>query len=159
MPIEVKKLGLQPKATMTTDLEKTELPDGTNIYSPVYKAEMVESEEIIATGKEIHDPEFAKLMDDTADYDGEKKEKAVSFFGMEKISTPDGKEILARGDQIHSLQQSGYGVRPRTARMIVPELPWHKEHKHMYGRTIIKYKDGKRLVLMENGLRIEGGDE
>jgi len=158
MPIEIKKLGLQPKAEMTTDIEKTTLPDGTNVYSPVYKASLVESQEITATGKEIHDPEFAKLMDDTADYDGARKEKVASFFGMDKISLPQGGETLARNDQIQMLKGQGYGVRPRTARMVVPELPWHREHRHMYGKTIIKYRDGKRLVLMERGLKIEGGE-
>jgi len=160
MPIVTKKLGLQPKAEMTTEIEKTTLPDGTNVYSPVYKAEMVEQEETIATGKEIHDPEFAKLLDDATDHSNHEDWRRASIFGMDKISNPNGEgETLARNDQIQLLRNQGYGVKPRTARMVVPELPWHKDRKHMYGRTLIKYRNGKRLVLMENGLKIEEAED
>jgi hypothetical protein len=156
MPIEVKHLGLQPKAEMTTDLEKTTLPDGTNVYSPVYKAEMVDTTEWVATGKEVHDPEFAKLTADSTVASEHEDWRRESIFGTDKISTPDGlSEIRARNDQIQMLRGQGYGVKPRTTRMVVPELAWHKERKRMYGKTIVKYRDGRRLVLMENGLKIE----
>lgn len=166
MPIEIKKLGLQPKVEMTTELTKTSTPDG-DVYSPTYKASLVESEEITATGKEIKDPEFAKLMSGTADYDGERKEKFKSIFGMDRISTPTGGQIDVRGDQVALLKQQGYGKDPRTGHTVVPELPWQQDRRPgerwshyvmrtgQSGRTVVAYQDGRKLVMREQGFVIE----
>jgi hypothetical protein len=141
LPIEVKNLGLQPKVVAADD--------GT------YNASLVPSTEWTATGKEIHDPEFAKLMDDTAEYKGSEDERKESIFGMDLISTPTGESTRVRGDKVPFYKSQGYGVRPRTTRMLVPDLPWHKKDvgtKARAGRTLIRYRDGRALMLIENGL-------
>lgn len=167
MPIEVKKLGLQPKVEMTTELTKVKTPDGKTLHQPTYKAELVDSVEYVATGKEIQDPEFAKLMSDTADHDGAQKEKFASIFGMDRISTPQGGETMVRGDQVELLKSQGYGKDPRTGRMLVPDLPWQRERKvgepwaiyisrtGQLGRTLVRYADGRKLVMREEGFVIE----
>lgn len=156
MPIEVKKLGLQPKVEMSTEVAKTELPDGSNVYSPVYNASLVDSVEITATGKEVHDPEFAKLLDDTTEHSNTEDERRESVFGNDWISTPDGKgQIRARNDQIQTLKGQGYGRLPRTPRISVPALPWNSGPKRAVGRTLIRYRDGRRLVIIENGVAIK----
>jgi len=141
MPIEVKDLGLQPKVV--------EGDDGT------YNASLVPSTEWTATGKEIHDPEFAKLLDDSAEAAGEEKERKQSIFGMEKLSNPFGGETAIRADKVDFMKSQGYGLRERTTRMVVPELPWNKDRAPRTGRTLIKYRDGRRLVYIDNGLVLE----
>lgn len=141
MPIEVKDLGLQPKVV--------EGDDGT------FNASLVPSTEWIATGKEVHDPEFAKLLDDTTEYSGAEEERKVSIFGMERISTASGESTIVRGDRVGFYKSQGYGKRPRTARMLVPDLPWHPKELQKArpaGRTLIRYRDGRALMFIENGL-------
>jgi len=144
MPIEERDLGLQPKVTQADD--------GT------YNASLVPSKEWIATGKEVHDPDFAKLLDDSTDYSNTEDERRESIFGVERISTPTGESTTVRGDKVPFYKSQGYGLRPRTTRMLVPALPWHEERlpkKAQSGRTLIKYKDGRRLMYIENGLKLE----
>lgn len=141
MPIVVKDLGLQPKVVQDD--------------KGVYNASLVPSQEITATGKEIHDPEFGKLLDATAEHADTEAERKNSIFGMERMSLPQGGETLVRGDRVDFMKSQGYGKRERTTRMVVPSLPWHKTRKRMQGRTLIKYKDGRRLIFIENGLRLD----
>lgn len=167
MPIEQIDLGLQPKVEMTTDIEKTVTPEGDNIYSPRYEASLVPSTEWRATGKEVHDPEFARLLDDATDHSNQEDWRKNSIFGTDRISTPDGGEIVARNDQIQMLQRQGYGRKVRNPRMTVPRLSWQEDRKPgerwvdfmrrtgQIGKTVMQYSDGRRLVVREEGLTIE----
>lgn len=141
MPIVQKNLGLQPKVVQADD--------GT------YNASLVPSSEWTATGKEVHDPEFAKLLDDSTEQSNSEDERRESIFGVERISTPTGESTTVRGDKVSFYKSQGYGVRSRTTRMLVPTLPWHKNgvpKKAGSGRTLIKYKDGRALMYIEGGL-------
>lgn len=143
MPIEKIDLGLQPKVVQGDD--------GT------YNASLVPSTEWIATGKEVHDPDFAKLLDDSADQSNTDDERRESIFGLERISTPTGESATVRGDKVSFYKSQGYGIRSRTTRMLVPDLPWHKNgvpKKARSGRTLIRYRDGRALMFIENGLKL-----
>jgi hypothetical protein len=148
MPIVVKDLGLQPK--VTTDDEG------------IFNAELVPSQEITATGKEIHDPEFAKLLDDTTEWSDSEAERKNSIFGMEKMSLPWGGETLVRGDHVEEMKASGYGARARNPRMVVPALPWQEDRRpgeryqdYMARKTLVQYQDGRKLVHENGNLRLE----
>jgi len=151
MPIEIKDLGLQPK--VTTD------DDG------VFNAELVPSQEIVATGKEVNDPEFGKLLDATTEWSDTETERKVSIFGMEKMSLPWGGETLVRGDHVEQMKASGYGKRERNGRLIVPALPWQADREigeryadymaRKNAQVLVQYTDGRKLVHENGALRLE----
>lgn len=147
MPIEIKDLGLQPK--VTSDDQGT------------YNAEMVPSQEIVATGKEVNDPEFGKLLDATAEWSDSEAERKQSIFGMERMSLPQGGETEVRGDKVDYMKSHGYGRRVRNPRMVVPALPWQADRKvgeryaDYKARTLVQYQDGRRLVHENGALRLE----
>lgn len=145
MPIVEKDLGLQPKVTRGDD--------------GVYNAELVPSKEWVATGKEIKDPEFAKLMDGASEQAEEDRARRESMFGLDRITDPYGNVETIRLDEIEEKKKHGYGIRKRTERMVVPELPWQDKMKKMHGRTLIRYRDGRRLVIWENGVKIKHAGE
>jgi hypothetical protein len=145
VPIEEIDLGLQPKVTVDDDGN--------------YNAEMVPSKEWRATGKEVHDPEFGKLLDQASDYSNEEDARRESIFGQEIMSNPWGGQTAIRGDKVDQMKTQGYGVRERTTRMIVPELPWNKGRQPGSGRTLIKYQDGRRLVFINGELQMEKGND
>lgn len=147
MPIEVKDLGLQPK--VTTDDQG------------VYNAELVPSQEIVATGKEVHDPEFGKLLDQTNEWSSAEDERKESIFGMERMSDLQGGETRVRGDKVDYMKSQGYGRQVRNPRMVVPALPWQSDRKpgeryqDYKARTLVQYQDGRRLVHENGALRLE----
>src|SRR5262245_9150069 len=100
MPIEVKDLGYQPIA-------KSE-DDGTTTGT------LVKQTEWIATGKEVHDPEFAKLMEPASDFAEEERCRKEKKFGLDRITAPDGTVETLRLDEIEQRKtEMGYGVAKR----------------------------------------------
>lgn len=155
MPIEEIDLGLQPKVT--------ELDDGT------MDAQMVPSKEWRATGKEVHDPEFGKLLDQATEFSEGDSARKESIFGMERMSLPGGGETLVRGDKVEQAKRQGYGHECRNPRMTVPALPWQADRRFgeryddymkrkAEGRTLIQYQDGRRLVYINGELQMNKGE-
>lgn len=169
MPIEVKHLGLQPKVETSTEIEKTTLPDGKVVHTPINNVSLVDSTETIATGAEIRDPEFAKLLDDTHVHCLAEEEKLNKAFGVEKITSPNGEVTRLRGDKIETAKQYGFGHKASAPRMVVPPLPWQDDRRFgepwadyvrrtgKIGKTVVQYSDGRKLVTTENGYEIERG--
>jgi len=147
MPIVVKDLGLAPKVVQDD--------------AGVYNASLVPSQEITATGKEVNDPEFGKLLDATTEWSDTEAERKNSIFGMERMSLPQGGETLVRGDKVDFMKSQGYGRQVRNPRMVVPALPWQADRKlgekyaDYKARTLVQYQDGRRLVHENGALRLE----